>query len=151
MKFIADTMLGTLARWLRIFGFDTIYARDMDDDEIIIIAQEESRTIISRDRELCGRVPGSILLEDTELKKQIRAVLELHEPDKSKTLTRCLECNAPLESVGKERVMDMLPESIRELHDEFWLCATCHKAYWRGSHYRNMLKEVDTYLSHCDS
>jgi len=51
MKFICDQMLGTLAKWLRIMGYDTLYG-DGDDSELIKMAVDEKRVLITRDREL---------------------------------------------------------------------------------------------------
>ena len=82
MKFIADTMLGTLAKWLRIFGFDTIYEAGMDDGEILQLANTENRIILSRDKELCTRKPDSIFIGTTDLDSQIAPVLKLHSADR---------------------------------------------------------------------
>src|SRR5438094_3321780 len=43
MKFIADVMVGKLARWLRVLGFDVAYSNQYDDDEIIKRASNEKR------------------------------------------------------------------------------------------------------------
>ena len=58
MKFLVNSMLGKLARFLRIFGYDTIYANDLIDlfkvnpvpDEMLIdYARKNDRFIITKD------------------------------------------------------------------------------------------------------
>ncbi|MBA3045039.1 MAG: Mut7-C RNAse domain-containing protein [Candidatus Thermoplasmatota archaeon] len=151
MKFIADTMLGTLARWLRILGFDTVYARDMGDDEIIQLAKLEDRIIISRDRELCGRVLGSILLSQDTLRNQIITVLGLHPPEQRSILTRCLECNSVLQTADKISVAEEVPEAVFSKLNEFWKCPGCKKVYWKGSHYDKMRDEANKIIAQCES
>jgi hypothetical protein len=143
MKFIADTMLGTLARWMRILGFDTFYARDMDDDEIASLAIGDSKILLSRDRELCSRVPGSILVDDIVLESQIRQVLALHPVDSDALLSRCLECNFVLVKIPKKNVSGRVPGHAYETHEEFWECRTCDKIYWKGTHFQRMKAEAE--------
>ena len=53
MKFLCDRMLGTCAKWLRIYGFDTFFARnDTSDEELIEIAKKEDRVLVTRDKNL---------------------------------------------------------------------------------------------------
>jgi uncharacterized protein with PIN domain len=151
MRFIADTMLGTLARWLRILGFDTLYVKNLEDNEIVLLAKEESRILLSRDRELCARVPGSILVDDIVLESQIRQVLALHTVNPEEILTRCLECNSVLANVPKENVSGRVPEHAYETHEEFWECCGCDKIYWKGTHFRRMKAEVERLMSQCVS
>ncbi|QQG40096.1 MAG: DUF5615 family PIN-like protein [Candidatus Aenigmatarchaeota archaeon] len=53
-RFLADDMLGSLVRWLRMIGYDTVYSKSLDlsDDEIVALAKKEGRTIVTRDRGL---------------------------------------------------------------------------------------------------
>jgi uncharacterized protein len=57
MKFIADRMLERLARWLRLFGYDTsgIKKQENEDDTLLELAQSEERILVSRDEELIRR------------------------------------------------------------------------------------------------
>ncbi len=140
--FIVDTMLGTLAKWLRVLGFDTLYEAGMDDDTILQLAIQDEGIIISRDRELCGRKPDSILLRTTDLDEQIISILNIYSADKNKILSRCLDCNTVLEIAVPE---GNVPEDIIQHYDEFWHCEDCGKYYWPGSHYENMKKKANIF------
>ena len=128
MKFIVDTMLGTLAKWLRILGFDAIYEAGMDDDEILKLAIAENRVIVSRDVELCSRKPDSILLKSIDLDEQIARVLDFYSLGKNKILSRCLECNCLLQITACQDIeKTSVPEDILQRYDEFWHCEKCDK------------------------
>ncbi len=58
-RFLADEMLGTLVKWLRIMGYDTLYAKDMKDGEIAAMARGEGRTLLTRDKALARTVAGT--------------------------------------------------------------------------------------------
>jgi len=146
MKFIVDAMLGTLAKWLRVLGFDTIYETDLGDDEILSIAERDGRAIISRDRELCGRRVGSILMETTDLDEQIALVVESYPVNKKDILSRCLGCNSILDIVPKDEAKGNVPEGVIERHVEFWKCHECNKFYWPGSHWSNMKLKAEKFL-----
>ena len=118
--FIVDTMLGTLAKWLRILGFDTLYEAGMDDDTILQLANEDGRIIISRDRELCGRKPDSIMLKTTDLDEQIKHVLDIYSADRNKILSRCLDCNILLQKVpGSDIDRSAVPAEVHARYQEF--------------------------------
>ena len=142
--FIVDTMLGTLAKWLRILGFDTLYEAGMDDDIILKLATENGRIIISRDRELCSRKPDSIMLKTTDLDEQIRLVLDIYSADRNKNLSRCLDCNILLQKVpGSEVDGAAVPAEVHARYQEFWHCEKCNKYYWSGSHFDDMRKRAE--------
>ena len=73
MKFLADAMLGKLARFLRIFGFDTIYASDLidhyhanpvPDNKINEYAVWSKRIVITKDLPFYKKIKeNAILLE----------------------------------------------------------------------------------------
>ena len=50
--FFADVMLGKLARWLRMLGYDTAYERKIDDADVVGRVLREDRWLLTRDRHL---------------------------------------------------------------------------------------------------
>ncbi len=143
-RFIIDSMLGTLARWLRILGYDTLYSRSYEDWTILKIAEEQDRIIITRDQGLHRRALNrglkSILVEMDDMAERLAYIaymtgIRLYV-DFSKS--RCPICNAELVKVPKERVKDKVPPRVYKLHEDFWICPRCGKVYWVGSHWRKI-------------
>jgi len=148
MKFLCDRMFGTLAKWLRICGFDTFYANaELTDDELLEIAKKENRKLITRDKELfwTGKRENLNVIKiiSTELDEQLRQVLQGASLDNSPVLSRCLLCNSALDSIKKDEVKGKVPPKVFEQHETFWYCPRCNKIYWRGTHYTDMLKKID--------
>jgi uncharacterized protein with PIN domain len=148
MKLLCDHMLGSLAKWLRIFGYDTFYpSSEASDDELLSIAKEEDRLVISRDKELIARGKKKSLavleIHTTNLEEQLTQVLHHIGFDTSKLLTRCIVCNTPLLSVEKRTVKTHVPPKVFETRDAFWFCPVCTQYYWMGTHYENMIKKIN--------
>ncbi|WP_297418808.1 Mut7-C RNAse domain-containing protein [Thermococcus sp.] len=145
MRFIADMMLGRLARWMRLYGYDTLYGIE-DDDEIIRVALAEERTILTRDSGLANRArklgAKVLLLGSNSLEGQVgelRAMgIEFNELFPANA--RCPKCNGPLRRTSKERVKGKVPKSVYEKYDEFYVCEKCGQIYWPGWQWREMLK-----------
>lgn len=147
MKFLCDQMLGTLAKWLRIYGFDTFYANSkISDDQLIKISKDENRVLISRDKELIQIAKRenlkTIELKTTDIDEQIKAVLSDLKFDESKVLSRCILCNARVEELCKDKVKEKVPKRVFENNEEFWFCKNCNKIYWKGSHYEKMIEKI---------
>ena len=147
MKFLCDQMLGTLAKWLRLLGFDTLYANDkMTDDDILHLAKAEHRMILSRDKTLIKRgkkLDLSVLeVQTVDLNEQLRQVLSKASVEPKKVLSRCSLCNTLLQPISKEKVKDTVPPRIFQHNESFWICPTCDKIYWAGTHYENILETM---------
>jgi hypothetical protein len=138
MKFIADAMLGRLARWLRLLGLDTLYYPDVDDGRLLKIARQEGRTLLTRDTRLAERAGagGSLLIASDDPAEQLRQAfsdLGLRQSAKG----RCVDCNGPLEDVGrKEEVRGLVPEHVYLSHARFERCLGCGHLYWEGTQQR---------------
>jgi hypothetical protein len=136
-------MVGTLAKWLRILGYDTCFDADMDDHQLVRLARAEDRVLLTRDRELAQR-PGlkSVLLISESLEGQVSQVLaELHlEPDRA--FSRCPVCNEPLTEVDREVARDRVPAYVARTHERFSMCPACQRIYWRGTHWQQMDEQL---------
>ena len=144
MKFLVDHMLGKLAKYLRFIGYDVFYPpRNMNDDEIILIAERESRKIITRDKELARRANGFYVNSD-DYREQLKLVAKkfnLRMRDDI-FLSRCSVCNEPLKRISKEEVRGKVPDYVYETHDEFYICPKCHRIYWYGTHTERIEREI---------
>ena len=140
-RFVVDSMLGSLARWLRMLGYDTAYAKDLDDEEIIRLAKDEGRTIVTRDRELASK-PGAILMTEEELELQLRVIHEKVSLTMDESSIRCSSCNGTLVNLPKEEASELVPKGALESNDLFWRCESCGKAYWRGTHWIGIMERL---------
>jgi uncharacterized protein with PIN domain len=149
MKFLCDRMLGTLAKWLRIYGFDTLFATNkMKDEELLEISKNEDRILITRDKTLIyearrGNIK-TIELKTTDFDEQLKTILDETKLDKTKILSRCIICNSKVEEIKKENVEGKVPEKVFTNNEKFWLCKKCNKIYWKGSHYEKMFEKINT-------
>jgi len=148
MKILCDQMLGTLAKWLRILGFDTFYANaEMSDEDLLGIAKGENRAIFTRDKELIIRGKKKnlnvILIETTDLDLQLKQVLKHVNIDESAVLSRCTICNTVLDTVEKNKIQGKVPSKVFENNEKFWFCSKCNKFYWIGSHHDKIINKID--------
>ncbi len=139
-RFLADAMLGRLARWLRVLGYDT--AQDAAADaELVARADAEGRHLLTRDRRLLRELRPRLPLEihsgvPLEQLRQVVDALRLGPP--GALFERCLVCNEPLEPVPEEERVAVVPEASRGLPGPVRRCRACGRVYWRGSHVRRM-------------
>ncbi|MCW4011844.1 MAG: Mut7-C RNAse domain-containing protein [Candidatus Bathyarchaeota archaeon] len=145
--FILDGMLGSLARWLRILGYDTLYYVDRDDDELRAEALKTGRILVTRDSELVQRSikngTPALLIESAETLKQLREITDVYNLDVIPKNTRCPRCNGLLEPVEKTTLKEIVPEESYNVFDEFWRCVECEAVYWRGSHWVQILESLE--------
>ena len=147
MKFIADAMLGSLARRLRLLGFDVLYDPQREDNEIIRVSLEEDRVILTRDTRLASRPIASkcILIMHDRVPDQVLQVMQrTGETPSGGELTRCSRCNHPLRPAEKEQVRDLVPAHVYAIQKRFYYCEGCGKVYWRGSHVLRMVRQRHT-------
>jgi len=141
MKFIADEMLGQLAKWLRIFGYDTAYFRHVRDSDLLRLAVVEKRVLLTRDTLLIRRrgIKNFLFISCDQPFEQIKQVVrELKIPYPAEPFSRCIICNDVLEPYTKEEACRAVPEYVCKTQDVFGKCPKCHKIYWKGTHYARM-------------
>lgn len=138
VRFATDCNLGTLAKWLRILGYDTLYERGIADLDFLRKVAAEGRVVLTRKRELArlsseGRL---VVVKADHVRLQLGEVLEALslEPDPVKKMTRCLRCNTPLEEIPKERVESRVPVYVYVKCIQFKRCPSCGGIYWPGTH-----------------
>lgn len=145
-RFLLDGMLGSLARWLRIGGYDTEYRRDTPDDDLIEEAAREDRILLTRDEVLSIRagkrgVEAVFLESDADEKALAQLAAELHLTFDPAT-ARCPKCNHTVEKVEKATVSGKVPEGTYRVVDDYWLCPGCGGIYWRGSHWPRIVETL---------
>jgi uncharacterized protein with PIN domain len=149
-RFIADSHLGGLARFLRMLGFDTLYSNDWHDNEIRRIAVLERRIILTRDRDLlkCRDVTHGCFLHALKPEQQLREIVRrLQLEHDARPFTLCLECNVPLQPIDKSAVVDRVPPNAARYYQTFNTCAQCSGIFWEGSHWRRMRAVLDGLLN----
>lgn len=144
VRFVADGMLGSLARWLRRLGYDTDYANDRDDNTLVRIARADGRVLLTRDRGLAGRRNLRVLLiESQTLDEQLRQVRRAYPLPPVLRPPRCSECNTPLLSASPEEVAGRVPPYVERTYAHFHVCEGCGRIYWPGSHREHMAARLD--------
>lgn len=136
-RFVLDVHLGTLARYLRLLGFDTAWRNDLDDAAIIDIAARERRVILTRDRGILkhGRVTHGYWLRATAPLAQLDEVVRaLDLAGQVAPYTRCLECNGTIVDIGRDEAAPAVPARVLAEHEAFRRCENCARVYWAGSH-----------------
>ena len=149
-KFVVDIHLGRLAAYLRMAGFDTLYEREATDETLAHLSSRENRILLTRDRGLLKRslVTHGYCVRENFPRQQLAEVIRRFDLQSSaQPFCRCMRCNGLLELVSKESILEHLPFSIRQSHDEFRWCMTCGRVYWPGSHYQRMKTLYESLLN----
>jgi len=144
LKFLADSMLGRLAKWLRILGFDTIYLRQPHEDSLDRLLEEE-RLLLTRHRATAEKYRNSLLITQDHVEgqlAQLKRELDL-APAPSAIFSRCILCNSLLTNADPEEVEDLVPEYVfyRKV-DKIRYCPQCGRYFWPGTHRQSMLDQV---------
>ena len=144
-RFVLDGHLGTLARRLRLLGFDSSYQRDRGDDELIRVSVGQRRILLTRDRPLLCRkaVTHGYLVRSDQPREQVLEVIRRFQLGSSiQPFTRCPVCNTRLLRVAKADIEHRLPAGTRRTYDDFHTCPGCGRDYWRGAHHQRLARLV---------
>jgi len=146
MKFIADVMLGKLAKHMRLLGLDVLYSPALADNEIIRLSLEQHRIILTRDAGLTKRplAANHLFISSEKVHDQLRQIWDTFPIDSAASpLTRCSICNSPLVIVSRDEARDLVPQQVYDRFDCFVQCQECNRTYWKGSHVRRMMTNKD--------
>jgi len=142
-------MLGRLARWLRVLGYDTWYDITVADPVLVQLAAAEDRILLTRDRHLLQelRPERAHEVRQDEPLQQLRELVEaLQLAPPGPLFTRCILDNAALENLPREQALPLLPQGVRELSGPVRRCPVCARLYWDGSHVRRMRAALERVL-----
>lgn len=140
-NFICDCMLGKLASYLRLIGADTLYFHHIEDKDLIEIALQDNRILLTRDHKLTQRknIGAYLLIESDNPKQQLEQVLRKYPSIASLSkLSRCKECNSILQKVTKSSVKNKVPPYVYKTQELFKECQNCQRIYWRATHVEQM-------------
>jgi uncharacterized protein with PIN domain len=151
MKFIADAMLGKLAKRMRLLGLDVVYDPGLSDNEIIRLSLEQERVILTRDTGLAARPLASnhLSIESGQVRKQLDEVFAAFHPE-PQPLSRCSLCNAPVSPVAREDIQEFVPRHVYEKNAVFFQCPGCGRIYWQGTHVKRMALQKRAGRKHTD-
>jgi hypothetical protein len=144
VNFIADGMLGKLARWLRIMGHNVTYSTKLDDPELLVLTKETKRVLLTRDLALYQQAIAKNLesyyvegttepqrLSELAHRFNIPLMIDLEK-------TRCPKCNTKLWSAPKEKIAAKVETNTFLHYDVFWECHNCKAVYWQGAHWKKI-------------
>jgi uncharacterized protein with PIN domain len=149
VKFIVDGMLGKLTRWLRMLGQNVKYSTKFDDAELLAVAENEHRVLLTRDSELYKRaltkgIEAFYVDGHTEAEKLAEIAARF---DFSLTIdlnrSRCPRCNARILLTPKEEVAGKVKKNTFSFYNEFWECPSCGHVYWQGAHWKGILATLE--------
>jgi uncharacterized protein with PIN domain len=137
-------MLGRLARWLRILGHDVAYGPHLHGPGLVACARRDRRVIVTRDTRLVRdpNLPPHLFVRADRFRDQLREVAAAVPLAAGEAFSRCVECNEPLTSVGREAARERVPPYVFETQDRFWTCPSCHRFYWPATHHARMRDEL---------
>ena len=149
-KFIADENVGKLGRYLRRLGFDTALFSGSEDRDMVKQALAEGRVILTRDTHIekygaaaSGRIKVITFSTDVPAEQLKQVVNALALAGAGAPLTRCLECNLPLETRKKEEVAGRVPPYVFKTHERFVECPSCRRVFWQGTHWHAMRRQLE--------
>ncbi|MBI2970215.1 MAG: Mut7-C ubiquitin/RNAse domain-containing protein [Gammaproteobacteria bacterium] len=149
-RFVLDTHLGKLSRYLRLLGFDCLYSNAYGDAELAeISATGGKRILLTRDQGLLKykKITHGYFIRHTDPERQLREVLRRFDlRNNAQPFSRCIRCNGPLTDAEPADVRGRVPGPVAERFDHFTECRTCERVYWPGSHYSRLTRIVERLL-----
>jgi uncharacterized protein with PIN domain len=146
-RFIFEAMLGGLARRLRTAGYDASWQQYIHDRDLINIARQERRLLLSSDAGIFergvvrdGELPALFVASGPGIQQQLVFVmgelnLAIREP-------RCMACGGQLVEIPKEQARGRVPARSFKWQDRFWECDRCRRVFWRGTHWQRIVEEL---------
>ncbi len=147
-RFVVDVNVGRLAKWLRAMGYDTLFPRERGDNQLVRIALQERRVLVTRDAGIAlrravrlGQMQVVHILAH-DLRGQLRQLVREQHLSLNSGFSRCVRCNDPLHWLPRGQVAERVPPYVLESQSIFMECPGCLRIYWRGTHWANMMSEL---------
>jgi uncharacterized protein with PIN domain len=133
-----------------MMGHDVEYSNSRDDSELLTIAKNERRILLTRDFELykhaVAKQVDAFYVEGqteekrlTELAARFGIRLEI-----DMATSRCPKCNTQVKPVSKEETASRVEKNTFEHYTEFWECPKCGQVYWQGAHWTKIRETLKT-------
>jgi uncharacterized protein with PIN domain len=148
LRFMVDSNVGKMARWLRMMGYDTRFFNGGNDAQMVREAMDEDRVILTRDTQIVKRRVATtgqlkvVLVGSDDPRQQMRQVIASLKLGLMNPFTVCLECNQPLEERSPAQVKDLVPPYVFQTQRQYRECPACHRIYWRGTHWQAMTRQL---------
>lgn len=148
MTFAVDCMLGKLAKWLRILGFDAAFFNRIEDCELLRFAEKENRVLLTKDTGFLEQADIPLLYIESENWEDqvVQVVRHFRLKEQVRPYTRCVECNVPLKDLPKEHAENLVTPFVFKNAESFSLCPECGRIFWPGTHYGNMRSKIEAIL-----
>jgi len=134
-------------------GYDALFFNGSDDSHLIATALAQERVILTRDTQIMRRrvvTSGrlrAILITGDKPEQQVRQVIDSLNLDcQLRPFTICLECNQALLERSKQQVKDRVPPYVFQTQNQYMECPSCHRIYWRGTHWQAMSKKLEKFM-----
>jgi uncharacterized protein with PIN domain len=146
-KFLLDGMFGSLARWLRICGYDAEYVQTLSDDELLGHVAESGFFLLTRDDLLFRKAQraglDAFIVVGNSDAERLASIARRFHLELNTVSSRCPVCGGSLSQTVKDELTGKIPADTLEAYDEFWVCDSCGKIFWRGSHWENIQATID--------
>ncbi len=155
-RFVVDHNVGKLAKWLRMMGYNAVLFKDQDDGSLVRTALTQNRVVLTKDSQIMkrrvvtsGKVKA-VFLDVDDPNEQLRKVIRALRLDcQFRPFSICLECNHTLVERTKEEVRGRVPPYVYRTKEQFMECPSCHRIYWRGTHWQAMSRVLQRLVMEC--
>ncbi len=149
LRFVTDTHLDRLARYLRLLGFDTVYYNDFNPRGLIEVSIRQARVLLTRSSRVLKHkaITRGILVREVDPRMQLKTIFQrLDLRAEARPFSRCLCCNGLVRPISKQEVSNRLPSRVGASYQAFFLCSSCNRVYWKGRYFKQMSRSVQEML-----
>jgi uncharacterized protein with PIN domain len=129
-----------------------MYSNDVEDSQLLTIAREEKRIMLTRDFELYQRAVGNGIESfyfqgETSEEKLAELAERFNIPlEMDMASSRCPKCNTVVKPLSPDKAAEKVQKNTLVHYKEFWQCPKCGQVYWQGAHWikiRKTLRNAD--------